>query len=94
PGRVSLEFRAEEGLARLACGPAAYALHTFSAEDFPRLPDIDAVCVSGPGSRTSGASLRLPAGSTSLRAPGARFVRRPEGCLAPVTRKPCSSEEA
>ncbi len=42
PGRVSLEFRAEEGLARLACGPAAYALHTFSAEDFPRLPDIDA----------------------------------------------------
>src|SRR3712207_2333887 len=42
PGEVTLEFRAEEGLARLTCGPASYALHTFNAEDFPRLPEIDA----------------------------------------------------
>lgn len=41
PGEVTLEHRAEEGLARLTCGPASYALHTFSAEDFPRLPELD-----------------------------------------------------
>jgi DNA polymerase III subunit beta len=42
PGEVTLEHRAEEGVARLTCGPASYALHTFSAEDFPRLPELDA----------------------------------------------------
>ena len=42
PGDVTLEHRAEEGIARLACGPAAYALHTFNAEDFPRLPELEA----------------------------------------------------
>jgi DNA polymerase III subunit beta len=42
PGEVTLEHRAEEGVARLTCGPASYALHTFNAEDFPRLPELDA----------------------------------------------------
>ncbi len=42
PGEVSLEYRQEEGVARLTCGPASYALNTFSAEDFPRLPDLGA----------------------------------------------------
>jgi DNA polymerase-3 subunit beta len=42
PGEVTLEYRPEEAIARLTCGPASYGLHTFSAEDFPRLPDIDA----------------------------------------------------
>ncbi|HEX2111053.1 MAG TPA: DNA polymerase III subunit beta [Gaiellaceae bacterium] len=42
PGDVVLEHRAEEGIARLTCGPASYGLHTFSAEDFPRLPELDA----------------------------------------------------
>ncbi len=39
PGEVSIEHRADEGVLRLTCGPAAYALHTFNPEDFPRLPD-------------------------------------------------------
>src|SRR5262245_4184625 len=41
PGDVTLEYRPEEGLAHLTCGPAAYDLNTFAAEDFPRLPDLD-----------------------------------------------------
>ena len=41
PGEAVLEHRAEEGIARLTCGPASYGLHTFSADDFPRLPEID-----------------------------------------------------
>ncbi len=39
PGEVTLEHVAGEGLVRLTCGAASYSLHTFSAEDFPRLPD-------------------------------------------------------
>jgi DNA polymerase III subunit beta len=42
PGEVTIEHRAEEGVARLECGPVSYALHTYSAEDFPRLPEVDA----------------------------------------------------
>jgi DNA polymerase III subunit beta len=41
PGEVTLEHRPEEGIARLTCGPASYGLHTFNAEDFPRLPELD-----------------------------------------------------
>ncbi len=41
PGGVTLEYRAEEGLAHLTCGPAAYDLNTFAAEDFPRLPELE-----------------------------------------------------
>jgi DNA polymerase III subunit beta len=41
PGEVTLEHRAEDGIARLTCGSASYGLHTYSADDFPRLPDID-----------------------------------------------------
>ena len=40
PGEVTLEHRAEEGIARVSCGPASYGLHTFSADDFPRLPEL------------------------------------------------------
>src|SRR5919109_4696026 len=40
-GEVTLEARAEDGVARLACGAASYSLHTYGAEDFPRLPEID-----------------------------------------------------
>jgi DNA polymerase III subunit beta len=39
---VQIEHRAEEGMVQLTCGPATYRLHTYSAEDFPRLPDVDA----------------------------------------------------
>ena len=39
-GEVTLEHRAEEGIAHLVCGPASYGLHTYSPDDFPRLPEI------------------------------------------------------
>jgi DNA polymerase III subunit beta len=41
PGEVTLEHRADEGVARLACGAASYSLNTYGPEDFPRLPEID-----------------------------------------------------
>ena len=41
PGEVTLEHRADEGLARLTCGSASYSLNTYGPEDFPRLPEID-----------------------------------------------------
>jgi DNA polymerase III subunit beta len=40
---VSLEHRLEEGMLVLMCGPATYKLHTYNPEDFPQLPDVDAV---------------------------------------------------
>jgi DNA polymerase III subunit beta len=39
-GEVTLEHRAEEGIAHLECGSASYGLHTYSPDDFPRLPEI------------------------------------------------------
>ena len=38
---VQLEHRADEGVLGVVCGSASYRLHTYSAEDFPRLPEID-----------------------------------------------------
>src|ERR671936_1187587 len=40
---VMFEHRAEEGVVHITCGPSSSTLHTYSAEDFPRLPDLDAV---------------------------------------------------
>jgi DNA polymerase-3 subunit beta len=40
-GEVTLEHRADEGVARVACGSASYSLNTYGPEDFPRLPEID-----------------------------------------------------
>jgi DNA polymerase III subunit beta len=39
---VQIEHRADEGMVQLTCGSATYRLHTYSAEDFPRLPDVTA----------------------------------------------------
>ena len=39
-GEATLEHRAEEGIAHLVCGSASYGLHTYSPDDFPRLPEI------------------------------------------------------
>jgi len=36
---VVLEHRAEQGVLEVTCGPASYKLNTYSAEDFPKLPD-------------------------------------------------------
>ena len=37
---VVLEHRAEQGVLEITCGPTAYKLNTYSAEDFPKLPDV------------------------------------------------------
>ena len=41
-GQVELEYREEENVLQVKCGPAEYRLNTYSAEDFPRLPDTSA----------------------------------------------------
>ena len=38
---VQIEHRVEDGVLAVTCGSASYRLHTYSAEDFPRLPDVD-----------------------------------------------------
>jgi DNA polymerase-3 subunit beta len=40
---VTIEHRAEESVVHVKSGPSASTLHTYAAEDFPRLPDLDAV---------------------------------------------------
>src|SRR4051794_31147294 len=42
---VEIEHRPEDGVVRIVCGSASYRLHTYSAEDFPRLPDVGAAPV-------------------------------------------------
>ena len=37
---VSLEYLAEESMLLITSGTASYRIHTYSAEDFPRLPEI------------------------------------------------------
>jgi DNA polymerase-3 subunit beta len=41
-GEVSLAYQSGEHALELVCGTANYRLHTFSAEDFPRLPTAEA----------------------------------------------------
>ena len=38
---VTIEHRPEEATVVVTSGTASYRLHTYSAEDFPRLPDVD-----------------------------------------------------
>jgi DNA polymerase-3 subunit beta len=38
---VSLEHLADESVLVISSGSAAYRIHTYSAEDFPNLPDLD-----------------------------------------------------
>jgi DNA polymerase III subunit beta len=45
-GEVELEYREEESVLQVRCGPAEYRLNTYSAEDFPRLPDTAATPTS------------------------------------------------
>jgi DNA polymerase III subunit beta len=37
---VVLEHRPEQGVLEVTCGPASYKLNTYSAEDFPKLPEV------------------------------------------------------
>ena len=39
---VAIEYRPEEGVAQIASGSASYRLNTYGAEDFPRLPPVEA----------------------------------------------------
>jgi DNA polymerase III subunit beta len=39
---VVLDHRPEQGVLEVTCGPASYKLNTYSAEDFPKLPDATA----------------------------------------------------
>jgi DNA polymerase III subunit beta len=38
-GGVEMQYRDDEKALEVRCGPAEYRLNTYSAEDFPRLPD-------------------------------------------------------
>ena len=40
---VALEHKLEEAVVEIRCGSATYRLHTYNAEDFPRLPEAGAV---------------------------------------------------
>ncbi len=40
-GEVTIQHAAEESVVRITCGPASYTLHTYSVEDFPRLPEVE-----------------------------------------------------
>jgi DNA polymerase-3 subunit beta len=40
---VTIEHRPEEAVVVVSAGSANYRLHTYSAEDFPRLPDVETV---------------------------------------------------
>src|SRR4051812_203698 len=42
-GDVTLEHRPEEAVVVVSAGSATYRLHTYSSEDFPRLPDVEAL---------------------------------------------------
>jgi DNA polymerase-3 subunit beta len=41
-GEVVIEHRPEEAIVSVTAGPSSYRLHTYSSEDFPRLPDVTA----------------------------------------------------
>jgi DNA polymerase-3 subunit beta len=40
---VSIEQRSDESVLVVEAGSASYRLHTYSSEDFPRLPDVESV---------------------------------------------------
>jgi DNA polymerase III subunit beta len=40
---VTIEHRADESVLHVTCGSSSATLHTYAAEDFPRLPDLDTV---------------------------------------------------
>jgi DNA polymerase-3 subunit beta len=40
-GDVTIEHKPEEAVVVVSAGSALYRLHTYSTEDFPRLPDVD-----------------------------------------------------
>jgi DNA polymerase-3 subunit beta len=45
-GEVEIEHRGDESMLLVTSGSASYRVHTYAAEDFPRLPDVDGVQLS------------------------------------------------
>src|SRR5581483_1701242 len=45
-GEITIEHRPEEAVVVVSAGGATYRLHTYSSEDFPRLPDIEATALN------------------------------------------------
>jgi DNA polymerase-3 subunit beta len=41
--QVAVEHRLEEAVCEITCGTASYRLHTYNAEDFPRLPETEGI---------------------------------------------------
>jgi DNA polymerase-3 subunit beta len=44
---VELSHRSGEGMLEITCGSAFYQVNTYSAEDFPRLPDVESTSTFG-----------------------------------------------
>src|SRR5947209_16656590 len=44
-GEVSIEHKPEEAVVVVTAGSANYRLHTYSSEDFPRLPEVDSTAL-------------------------------------------------
>ena len=44
---VAIEHHPDEAVVVVSAGTATYRLHTYSAEDFPRLPDVESVSLHG-----------------------------------------------
>lgn len=40
---VVIEHKLEEAVCEISCGSASYRLHTYNAEDFPRLPETEGI---------------------------------------------------
>src|SRR5207342_3145444 len=40
---VAIEHKLEEAVCEISCGTASYRLHTYNAEDFPRLPETEGI---------------------------------------------------
>ena len=46
-GEVTIEHRPAESVVHVTAGSASYTLNTYNPEDFPRLPELDAVATFG-----------------------------------------------
>jgi DNA polymerase-3 subunit beta len=42
---VAIEHRSEESAVQITCGSAVYRLNTYAADDFPRLPELEAAAL-------------------------------------------------
>jgi len=62
---VTIEHRVEEGIVRIACGAYESRLNTYNAEDFPRLPELDALTTFSVDREAC--SIRSPASSAQRR---------------------------